>query len=154
MKKFAILGVFFQIQPGEPRTYSGICGNLWGSHHYKAGEVKMCVFSGFFTTKTDDDFDMFEGEITDEYGKASIIGTRVIGNIENLYFEKRYIGIKANPVNYELTKDGGIYQGHFSIEGAPRENNGWAKCTIVPIGEDFFSPDKFMEEIDAEKAKW
>jgi len=152
MKKLIIAGAFFQIQPGEPRTYSGICGNLWGSHHYKAGELKSVFFSGFLIT--DENFGVFEGQITDEYGKATITGTRKVGDEEIIHFDKLYDLEGAGTVHYKLIKDGNIYCGHYTIEGGVRENNGWANCVIIPTDENLFSPDRFKEEIDAEKARW
>jgi hypothetical protein len=157
MKKLIIVGAFFQVQPGEPHHYSGICGTLWGSHHYKAGEVKSVFFSGFLIA--DYNFGVFNGEITDEYGKATIQGTRKAEE-EIIHFDKVYSGVEgASPVHYKLTKEnflsnGELYYGHYTIEGAVRENNGWATCTIISVDENLFSPDKFKEEIDAEKAKW
>lgn len=156
MKNYFMYGVFYQIQIGNPRPSYGICAALWYQQHYLAGNVKGSYFSGIIMANND--LSVFEGEINDEYGKASIKGG-VAENGKTLSFEKKY-NAHHDPVTYKFTKDGPIYAGHFTIKGAPWENNSWAICLLSetqlepPADEILFSPDRFKEEIEAAKAKW
>jgi hypothetical protein len=176
MKKFAIVGAFFQIQRGRKRQY-GICGNtIYASLikcSYDAGKLLGVPFVGMLST--DDNFGVFTGELNDQYGKASVVGVRKILEEENkeaINFDKTYNTQPENPVHYQLIKDGEFYYGHFTIEGAHDFCNGWVTCKLFEINNEFISINDFIkmikvnveqkpflssyfkEEIDTKIAEW
>jgi len=149
MKIYVIVGSFFQLRGFEPELKA--CSGTWGT---KCGPNQE-LFSKFLgLISLNEDGSSTSSEVIDVYGKASITNFlhKVEAGVETITFKKSYVGLMG-VINYEFKKRGDIFVGYFQSEANAAEDNGWAKCMLIPVDESLFYPDEFIEEMKIQVAK-